>query len=82
MGRYKLGKTQVKRLLDGGYVMDGHGRKYKAEKNLKEVLQTIDELDAYDKYDLIIENGEFDLVRKEGGISIREKYGKEGADDE
>lgn len=74
MGRYKLSKSQVKRLLDGGYVMDGHGRKYQAGENLKEVLQTIDNLDAYDKYDLIIENGEFDLVRKQGNISMREKY--------
>lgn len=62
--KYRLTKTQVKRLLDGNYVVDGSGRKFYAGKNIKEVLQKLDELNAYDKFDAIIEDGKFDLVKK------------------
>lgn len=62
--RYRLTKTQVKRLIDGKYVTDGSGRKYAAGDNMKEVLQILDEKDLYDKFDVIIEDGKFDLVKK------------------
>lgn len=64
MAKYILGKLQIKRLLDGKYVMDGRGRKFIIGDNIKEVLQKIDECDLYDKYEIFVEND---------GIYIREK---------
>lgn len=64
MARYILGKLQIKRLLDGKHVMDGHGRKFIAGNNIKEVLQVIDERNLYDEYEVFIENGGFDMRKK------------------
>ena len=64
--KYILTKAQIKRLIDGKYVSDGRGRKLTAGDNIKEVLRVLDERNLYDQYDAIIENGSFDLVRKEG----------------
>lgn len=65
MAKYILNKSQIKRLIDGKYVVDGHGRKFLASENIKEVLRKMDELNAYDKFNAIIENGTFDIVKKE-----------------
>lgn len=64
MAKYILTKLQIKRLLDGKYVMDGHGRKLIAGKNLKELLGTIDDHDLYDKFEVFIENGQLDMRKK------------------
>lgn len=66
--KYILTKAQIKRLIDGKHVSDGRGRKLTAGDNIKEVLRALDERNLYDKYDAIIENGSFDLVRK-GGVN-------------
>ena len=65
MAKYILSKLQIKRLLDGNYVVDGHGRKLIADDKTKDVLRELDELNLYDKFDAIIENGKFDVVKKE-----------------
>lgn len=65
MAKYILSKLQIKRLLDGNYVVDGHGKKLIADDNTKDVLRELDKLNLYDKFDAILENGKFDLVKKE-----------------
>lgn len=62
--KYILTKTQIKRLIDGKHVTDSRGKKIVAGDNVKEVLRKLDELNLYDTYDAIIENGSFDLVKK------------------
>ena len=64
MSKYILGKPQIKRLLEGKTVMDGHGRKFVAGDNIKEVLQTLDDYNAYDKFEVVIEDGKFDMRNK------------------
>ena len=64
MARYILGKPQIKRLLEGKTVMDGRGRKFIAGDNIKEVLQMLDEHNLYDKFEVVIENGQFDMRKK------------------
>lgn len=64
MSKYILGKPQIKRLLEGKTVMDGHGRKFVAGDNIKEVLQTLDDYNAYDKFEVVIEDGKFDMRKK------------------
>lgn len=64
MSKYILGKPQIKRLLEGKTVMDGHGRKFVAGYNIKEVLQTLDDYNAYDKFEVVIEDGKFDMRKK------------------
>lgn len=65
MAKYILSKLQIKRLIDGKHVVDGHGRKLIAGENVKEILSKIDDSNLYDKFDVIIENGGFDIVKKE-----------------
>lgn len=64
MSNYILGKPQIKRLLEGKTVMDGHGRKFCAGDNIKQVLQMLDEHNLYDKFEVVIENGVFDMRKK------------------
>lgn len=64
MAKYILGKPQIKRLLEGKTVMDGHGRKFYAGDNIKEVLQKLDEYNLYDQFEVVIENGSFDMRKK------------------
>lgn len=64
MAKYILTKLQIKRLLDGKHVMDGHGRKFVAGDNIKEVLQKLDEYNLYDKFEVIVENGQLDMRKK------------------
>lgn len=64
MARYILGKLQIKRLLEGKFVVDERGRKFVAGDNIKEVLQKLDELNLYDKFEVFIENGQFDMRKK------------------
>lgn len=64
MAKYVLNKLQVKRLLEDKPVIDCRGRKYLAEKKLKEILQMIDERDLYHKFEIYIENGEIDIVAR------------------
>ena len=64
MAKYILTKTQIHRLIDGKYVVDGMGRKFRAGDNIKEVLKKIVELNAYERFDVVIENGTFDIVKK------------------
>ena len=64
MARYILSKNQIKRLIDGKSVIDGHGRKFVAGKELKETLQLIDKHNLYEKFVVLIENGEMDILKK------------------
>lgn len=64
MSRYILGKPQIKRLLEGKHVMDGHGRKFIVGDNIKEVLRTLDEYNLYDKFEVYIKNGKLDIRKK------------------
>lgn len=64
MAKYILNKPQIKRLLDGNYVVDGCGRKFCASENIKEVLRVLDERNLYDKFNVVIENGIFDIEKK------------------
>ena len=57
MAKYRIGKSQVKCLLKDKPVVDGCGRRYYAEENLKDVLHLIDIGDAYDMFDIFVENG-------------------------
>ena len=66
MATYRISKQQVKRLLSGGYVQDGHGRKLLATDNVKEVIKTIDDNDLYDKVDILLKDGMLDVRRREG----------------
>lgn len=65
MAKYILNKHQIKRLIDGKHVIDGHGRKLIAGENVKGVLQKIDENNLYDKLKVVIENGELDILKNE-----------------
>jgi len=64
MAKYILSKHQIKRLIDGKEVVDGHGRKYFVKGNSMEVLKMIDERNLYDKFTVTVENGEMDIVQK------------------
>ena len=64
MSKYILGKPQIKRLLEGKTVMDGNGRKFVAGDNIKEVLQTLDDYNAYDIFEVVIDDGKFDMRKK------------------
>lgn len=64
MARYILGKPQIKRLLEGKTVMDGHGRKFCVGDDIKEVLQMLDNYNLYDKFEVYIENGKLDMRKK------------------
>ena len=64
MGRYRLGKPQVRRLINDSFIMDGHGRKYTANKELKETLKEIDDSNTYN---------EVDILMYDGGIEVRKK---------
>ena len=64
MGKYKISKAQVKRLIEGNPVVDGHGRKFYANGDVKNLLVAIDTRNLYHKYDLIVENGTLDIVTK------------------
>jgi len=66
MGRYKLGKPQIKRLLEDKPVMDGHGRKLYANDEVKRELKMIHDNNLYDKFDVIVEGCAMDIVLKEG----------------
>lgn len=69
MSRYKLGKAQINRLLEDKPVMDGHGRKFYASDKTKECLQMIYNHNLYDKFDVIVEDGVLDIVKKVGGFN-------------
>lgn len=64
MSRYKLGKLQIKRLLEDKPVMDGFGRKYFASEELKETLKELDKHNLYDRYDVIMYDGGVDILEK------------------
>jgi len=66
MGRYKLGKPQIKRLLEDKPVMDGHGRKLYANDEVKRELKMIHDNNLYDKFDVNVEGCAMDIVLKEG----------------
>lgn len=51
--------------IDGKHVIDGHGRKLIAGENVKGVLQKIDENNLYDKFKVVIANGELDILKNE-----------------
>jgi hypothetical protein len=65
MSRYKLGKPQIKRLLEGKSVMDGHGRHFYANDEVKKYLHKIHDNNLYDKFDVILEDGAMDIRKKE-----------------
>lgn len=60
MSRYKLGKLQIQRLIEGKYVVDGHGKKLTVDKQTREVLKELD----CTKYDVIVENRELKIAEK------------------
>ena len=64
MARYRLGKAQIKRLLDNKPVVDGHGRKYLAGGEVKVMLSKIDTHNLYDKFEVFMEDGGLDIVNK------------------
>ena len=64
MARYILNKNQIKRLIDGKEVVDGHGRKFVAGKGIKEALQLIDKYNMYENFVVTIENGKIDILKK------------------
>ena len=70
MARYKIGKLQVKRLIENKAVVDGQGRKFLANKEVKDYLTKFDELNLYDKYDIYIDNGGVDIVHKECLVGV------------
>lgn len=63
MSKAIISKSQVKRLLAGGFVVDGHGRKYKADRDTMDLLQRFDENNLYDKLRIVFEDG---CIRLEG----------------
>lgn len=52
--KYKLTKPQVRRLISGGYVTDGHGRRYGAGKEMKARLKAVDENNLYGLTDIYL----------------------------
>ena len=64
MAKYILTKLQIKRLINDKPVIDGRGIKLFASCNVKDVLKKIDELNLYDKCDVVLENGQIDIVKK------------------
>ena len=52
--KYRLGKLQVRRLINGGYVADGRGKRYTASKELREALKDIDDKDLYGNIDIFL----------------------------
>ena len=54
----------MRRLVNDGFVVDGHGRKYTASKELKATLKEIDDSNAY---------SEVDILMYDGGIEVRKK---------
>ena len=62
--KYILTKNNIKRLIQGKHVVDERGRRFVAGDKVIDVLKTLDEHNAYDKFDAVIENGQLDLVRK------------------
>lgn len=63
MAKYILNKFQIKRLINGQYVVDGHGRKFFAGNEIKELLSLIDENNLYKRFDVTIEDGQIDFVK-------------------
>lgn len=64
MAKYILSKYQIKRLIEGKEVTDGMGKKYVAGENMKKLLNKIDVLDVYEKYEVVFENGSIDIREK------------------
>ena len=62
MSRYKLGRLQIQRLIEGKWVVDGHGKKLTVDKQTREFLK-LEVLDS-NKYDVIIENREIKIIDK------------------
>ena len=67
--KYRLGKLQVRRLINGGYVADGRGKRYTASKELREALKDIDDKDLYGNIDIFLEDGLIDVARKSGEVN-------------
>lgn len=66
MGRYIIGKPQIKRLLEGKPVTDGAGRKFIAKGKVMEALQMIVDYNLFKKYEVILlEDGFIDIQKKE-----------------
>lgn len=59
-----LNKKQITGLLLDKPVVDGHGRKFKVGDNVKEILQMLVDDNLLDKYQVVVENGEIDVVEK------------------
>ena len=69
MTKYKLGKPQIKRLIEGKSVMDGHGRHFYANDDVKDYLHKIHDNNLYDRFDVILEDGGLDIVKKQDEAS-------------
>lgn len=68
MSKATISKSQVKKLLAGGHVVDGHGRKFKADRETMDFLQRFEENDLYDKMDIVFEDGCIRLEEKGGAL--------------
>lgn len=67
MNRYRLGKTQIQRLISGTFVIDGHGRKYIASEKIRSRLETVFcDKDAYSKFDVFMREGCIEIIEKPG----------------
>lgn len=64
MTRYRLGKPQVRRLINGQDVQDGRGRRYAASDEVKKALKEIDDSGAYDRIDIFMRDGGIELVER------------------
>lgn len=53
MSKYRLGKLQIKRLIEGKSVVNGHGQKFYASENIVDTLKEIDTQNLYDELDII-----------------------------
>lgn len=52
--RARLTKKQVKMLIEG-HALTNNGRKFRANNEIKSVLQKIDDLETYDLYDILVD---------------------------
>lgn len=65
MAKYVLTKQQIKRLIEGKNVVDSRGKSYIASERMKALLNKFDSMDVYEEYEVVFENGNLDIRKKE-----------------
>lgn len=63
MAKYILNKSQINRLLDGKFVIDGQGNKFIASDEVKETFQKMEKYQLYEKMNVILENGKLSIEK-------------------